>query len=256
MDVPVEEANSFGIIDINKDKRIIDFAEKPEKPATIPNNPGKSLASMGIYIFTTDALIEILNKDAQDPNSSNDFGHDIIPKAINKENVYAYRFGDEVGRVTQDAYWRDVGTIDSFYQANMDLLQPVPPINLYQRDWPIRTYENQLPPARTVSSVTGKEGSFINSMIANGVIISGGSVHNSILSSNVRIDDSATISNSILFNNVEVGEGCQLKNCIIDKYVKIPAGTEIGINPVDDEKRFTISEQGIVVVPEGYPFGK
>ena len=254
MEVPIEEANSFGVIDINKDKRIIDFVEKPEKPSTVPDNPAKSLASMGIYIFTTDALIKILKKDAQDPNSSNDFGHDIIPKSISQTNVYAYRFGDEIGRVTQDTYWRDVGTIDSFYQANMDLLQPVPPINLYQSDWPIRTYEHQLPPARTVSSVTGNEGIFINSIISNGVIISGGSVHNSILSSNVHINDSATISNSILFNHVEVGEGCQLNNCIIDKHVKVPAGTKIGINRVEDAKRFTISEQGIVVIPEGYPF--
>lgn len=254
MEVPIEEARSFGVIDINNEKRVIDFAEKPEKPSTVANNPAKSLASMGIYIFTTDALIEMLEKDAQDSNSDNDFGHNIIPKAIKQKNVYAYRFGDEIGRVTQDTYWRDVGTIDSFYQANMDLLQPVPPINLYQSDWPIRTYEQQLPPARTVSSVTDNDGIFVNSIIANGVVISGGSVHNSILSSNVRINDSATISNSILFNDVEVAEGCQLKNCIIDKHVKIPAGTKIGINPIEDAKRFTISEQGIVVIPERYLF--
>ncbi|MFT6984811.1 MAG: glucose-1-phosphate adenylyltransferase [Psychromonas sp.] len=254
MEVPVEEASSFGIMNIDNEKRIINFVEKPEKPATIPNDPSKSLASMGIYIFTTDFLIKILKEDAQDPNSSNDFGHDIIPRAIKDNNVYAHPFADRVGRVSQDSYWRDVGTIDSLYQANMDLLQPVPPIDLYQSSWAIRTYEQQLPPARTVSSAVGNEGVFINSIISNGVIISGGSVHNSILSPNVRIDDRVTVSGSILFNHVEVGKGCQLKNCIIDKHVKIPAETKIGIDPVQDAKRFTISEQGIVVVPEGYLF--
>ncbi len=256
MEVPVEEARSFGVIDINEDKRILAFVEKPEQPPTIAGDPAKSLASMGIYIFSSDALIELLEKDALNAFSSNDFGHDIIPEAIIDKNVYAYRFGDLIGRVSQDAYWRDVGTIDSFYQANMDLLQPVPPINLYQSNWPIRTYEQQLPPARTVSSSTGHEGIFINSIISNGVIISGGSVHNSILSSDVRIDDGATIENSILFNHVQVGKGCRLQNCIIDKHVKIPAGTEIGFDPFEDAKRFTISEQGIVVVPEKYPFAE
>ncbi len=137
--MPVEEARSFGVLSINEDKRIAAFVEKPEHPATIAGNPAKSLASMGIYIFSSDALIELLEKDAQNPASSDDFGHDIIPEAIKQKNVYTYRFGDAVGRVSQDAYWRDVGTIDSFYQANMDLLQPVPPINLYQNDWPIRS---------------------------------------------------------------------------------------------------------------------
>ncbi|MGB5443970.1 MAG: glucose-1-phosphate adenylyltransferase, partial [Psychromonas sp.] len=154
----------------------------------------------------------------------------------------------------QDAYWRDVGTIDSFYQANMDLLQPVPPIDLYQRDWAIRTYEQQLPPARTVSSITGSEVVFVNAIISNGVIISNSSVYNSILSSNVRVDDHTTITNSIIFEDVQIGAGSQLKNCIIDKHVKIPAGTEIGINPEQDAQRFSISEKGIVIVPQGYKF--
>lgn len=256
MEVPVEEARAFGVIDINEDKRILAFVEKPEQPPTIAGNPAKSLASMGIYIFSTDALIELLEKDAENAVSSNDFGHDIIPEAIKQKNVYAYRFGDAIGRVSQDAYWRDVGTIDSFYQANMDLLQSVPPINLYQNNWPIRTYEQQLPPARTVSSSTGNESIFINSIISNGVIISGGSVHNSILSSDVHIDDDTTVANSILFNHVQVGKGCKLQNCIIDKHVKIPDGAEIGINPLEDAQRFTISEQGIVVVPQKYPFAE
>ncbi|WED24189.1 glucose-1-phosphate adenylyltransferase [Vibrio sp. JC009] len=254
MDVPVEEAKAFGVMSVDEEQKIISFAEKPAEPATIPSDPEKSLASMGIYIFTTKALIDALEADAEDQNSSHDFGKDIIPKLIDKEAVYAHRFGGKTGRVSQDAYWRDVGTIDSFYQANMDLLSPVPPMDLYQTDWAIRTYERQLPPARTVSSATGNEGIFINSLISNGVVISGGSVQNSILSSSVKVGNGSTVADSILFDSVEVGEDCQLKNCIIDKHVKIPDGTKIGVNPAEDARRFTISEQGIVVVPESYLF--
>ncbi len=249
-----EEASSYGIMEINSDKRIIDFVEKPSTPPISPIDSTKSLASMGIYIFTMDALIDALEKNAADINSKNDFGHDIIPKLIQRESVYAYRFGEESGRVSQDVYWRDVGTIDSFYQANMDLLQPIPPLDLYQQDWAIRTYEQQLPPARTVSSTTKNSGQLINSIISNGVIISDASVYHSILSSNVRIFDNCSISNSIVFDNVEIGKGCQIQNCIIDKNVKIPAGTRIGFDTAGDKKRYKISEKGIVVVPEEYQF--
>ncbi|QUM85527.1 glucose-1-phosphate adenylyltransferase [Moritella sp. 28] len=254
MDVPVAEAKKFGVMAIDENRKIIEFSEKPEHPASRPDDPEKSLASMGIYIFTTDALIDALEKDADNPNSNHDFGKDIIPRLIDKEKVYAHQFGGSAGRVSEDAYWRDVGTIDSLYQANMDLLKPVSPINLYQRDWGIRTYEPQLPPARTTASETGNEGIFINSLISNGVLITGGSVQNSVLSSNVQINDGATVSASILFDDVEVGEYSQLQNCIIDKHVKIPPRTKIGVNKAEDAARFTISERGVVVVPESYKF--
>ena len=254
MEVPVTEATSFGVMAIDENQRIIEFSEKPEQPATLPHDPKRSLASMGIYIFTTDALVEALEQDADNPHSNHDFGKDIIPRLIDKERVYAYPFGGSTGRVTEDAYWRDVGTIDSLYQANMNLLEPVSPIDLYQRDWAVRTYERQLPPARTTSSETGNEGIFINSLISNGVLISGGSVQNSVLSPNVKIKDGATVYASILFDDVEVGEYCQLQNCIIDKHVKIPPRTQIGVNKAEDAARFTISECGVVVVPESYKF--
>lgn len=254
MEVPIEEARAFGVMSVNHKQQVIAFSEKPDDPTPIPNKPTKALASMGIYIFTTETLTKTLMDDASNLSSSHDFGKDIIPKLIDGENVYSHQFASEVGRVSHDAYWRDVGTIDAFYQANMDLLQPIPPMDLYQKSWPIRTYEPQLPPARTVSSATGNEGIFINSIISSGVIISGGSVQNSILSPEVRVENSATVSNCILLDNVEVGEACQLVNCIIDKHVKIPPGTKIGINKVDDGRRFHISEQGIVVVPESYQF--
>lgn len=254
MDVPKEEASAFGVMQTCADKRVEAFCEKPQLPATMPNDPTKSLVSMGIYVFDMETLKQALASDAELDTSNHDFGKDIIPKLINTEAVYAYHFGEDKGRVAKDRYWRDVGTIDSFYDANMDLLEPVPAMNLYQSNWEIRTYEPQLPPARTVASETGNEGIFINSIIANGVINSGGSVHHSILFPNVKINDGATIADSIIFGDVTVGENCQLANCIIDKHVVIPDGTVIGMDKTADAQRFHISENGIVVVPEGYIF--
>ncbi|EJB5268747.1 glucose-1-phosphate adenylyltransferase [Vibrio vulnificus] len=254
MDVNCKEAKAFGVMGIEENNRVHSFVEKPENPPHLPNNPERSLVSMGIYIFSMDILQSALTEDAQNENSSHDFGKDIIPKLIETGTVYAYKFCGSKGRVDKDCYWRDVGTIDSFYQANMDLLEPIPPMNLYQKDWGIRTYEPQYPPARTVSSGSGNEGIFINSMISNGVINSGGSVQHSIVSSNVRINDSATIVDSIIFDDVEIGEGCQLVNCIIDKHIKIPPYTQIGLNRLEDAQRFKISDNGIVVVPESYQF--
>ncbi|MGC9553525.1 glucose-1-phosphate adenylyltransferase, partial [Vibrio metoecus] len=254
MEVARHEASAFGVMAIDDQSRITCFVEKHSDPPCIPHKPDRSLASMGIYIFNMDVLKKALKEDSEIEQSSHDFGKDVIPKLIETGSVFAYAFCSGKGRVARDCYWRDVGTIDSFYDANMDLLQPVPPMNLYQKNWAIRTYEQQYPPARTVSSATGNEGIFINSIIANGVINSGGSVQHSIISSNVRINDSALIVDSILFDDVEVGEGSKLVHCIIDKHVKIPPNTEIGLNPSEDSKRFHISERGVVVVPESYQF--
>lgn len=254
MDVPRHEASAFGVMSVNEELKITSFFEKPSDPPPMPNNPNRSLVSMGIYIFDMETLKSALHDDSELEHSSHDFGKDIIPKLIETGSVYAYEFCGDHGRVAKDCYWRDVGTIDSFYDANMDLLEPVPPMNLYQKNWAIRTYEAQYPPARTVSSATGNEGIFINSIIANGVVNSGGSVQHSIVSSNVRIEDGATIVDSILFDDVHVGAGCELTNCIIDKHVKVPPNTKIGLNRAEDAQRFHISEKGIVVVPESYQF--
>ncbi|MFB9136799.1 glucose-1-phosphate adenylyltransferase [Vibrio olivae] len=254
MDVAREEATEFGVMAADSSGRISSFVEKPVDPPSMPNNPERSLVSMGVYIFNMDVLTSELRRDAKVENSKHDFGKDIIPKLLPNGKSFAYEFASDRGRVAKDSYWRDVGTIDAFYEANMDLLEPVPPMNLYQADWKIRTYASQNPPARTVSSATGNEGIFINSIISNGVVNSGGSVQHSVISSNVRINDSATIVDSILFDDVEVGNGCQLVNCIIDKHVKIPPHTQIGINRNEDAKRFHVSEKGIVVVPESYKF--
>ena len=254
MDVPRKDASAFGVLSANQDGLIQTFSEKPTNPDPMPGDPERSLVSMGIYIFEMETLQRVLEQDESSPSSTHDFGKDIIPKLIDERKVYSYNFCSDRGRVAKDCYWRDVGTIDSFYQANMDLLEPIPPMNLYQPSWGIRTYEPQLPPARTVSSATGNEGIFINSIIASGVVNSGGSVQHSVISSNVRIDDSATIVDSILFDSVKVGKGCKLVNCIIDKHVVIPDNTEIGVDRVEDAKHFHISENGIVVVPESYKF--
>ncbi|EOB4258764.1 glucose-1-phosphate adenylyltransferase [Vibrio vulnificus] len=254
MDVNCKEAKAFGVMGIDEHHRVHSFVEKPQNPPHLPNDPERSLVSMGIYIFSMEVLQQALIEDDDNDASSHDFGKDIIPKLIDTGSVFAYKFCGSKGRVDKDCYWRDVGTIDSFYQANMDLLEPIPPMNLYQKDWGIRTYEPQYPPARTVSSGSGNEGIFINSIIANGVINSGGSVQHSIVSCNVRINDSATVVDSIIFDDVEIGEGCQLVNCIIDKHVKVPPYTQIGLNRLEDAQRFKISENGIVVVPESYQF--
>ena len=254
MKVPVDEANRFGIMAVDDGNMITGFSEKPAQPESLPDDDKSSLASMGIYVFNRDLLIDVLRKDAEEASSGHDFGGDILPALLDKVRVAAYPFGGKGGRVTQDRYWRDVGTIDSYYQANMDLLEAVPPMDLYQPDWNIRTYESQNPPARTVPGLSGYEGLFLNSIVAGGVVIIGAGVGHSILFPGVHINESAFVSDSILFESVDVGAQAQLNHCIIDKGVHIPPGTIIGQDPEEDARRFHVSEGGIVVVPKSYQF--
>ncbi|MEJ2382676.1 MAG: sugar phosphate nucleotidyltransferase, partial [Gammaproteobacteria bacterium] len=186
--------------------------------------------------------------------SSHDFGRDILPRLIDSHAVYAHRFGGTEGRVTPDRYWRDVGTIDAYYAANMDLLESVPPLNLYQNDWTIRTYQRQTPPARTVPGSSGTEGIFINSILAGGSVVSGGSIQHSVLFPQVFVDDEAFVEDAILFEGVRIGAGAQVSRCIIDKHVQVPPGERIGHDRERDAARFTVSEAGVVVVPKGYRF--
>ncbi len=251
MEVTPEEAKGFGVMAIDEQDRIIEFTEKPATPKTLPNDPEHALASMGIYVFSMKLLMDALEADHADTTSEHDFGKNILPKLIENHKVYAYSFGGETGRVTPDRYWRDVGTLDSFYDANMDLLKPVPSLNLYQKDWPIRTYQSQSAPARTVPGKSGNEGIFINSIVAGGTVIAGGSVQHSILFPNVYVGDESSVQDSILFDQVQVGDGAQLKRCIIDKGVAIPANEKIGYDLDKDRQRFTVSEAGVVVVPKG-----
>ena len=255
MEVSVEAATAFGVIAVDENLNIVEFEEKPSHPTPLPNAPDKSLVSMGLYVFSSKLLKQALLEDQQDSASSHDFGKDILPKLLNGYNVYAYKFGGAKGRVTPDQYWRDVGTIDAYYQANMDLLQPVPPLNLYQPDWPIRTYQPQSPPARTIPGKSGAEGVFINSILAGGVVNSGGTVRHSILFQDIVIEDKAEVERSIIFGGGKIEAGARVRNCIIDKNVCIPAKMHIGFDVAEDRQRFIISENGIVIVPEGYTFG-
>jgi glucose-1-phosphate adenylyltransferase len=256
MEVPLPEASVFGVVQLDpRDaERITGFAEKPAKPSPMPDNLGKALVSMGIYVFSTAKLLQCLDEDHALAESSHDFGHDILPRLINEAPVYAYRFGGREGRVSVDRYWRDVGTLDAYYTANMDLLRPVPPIDLYQENWHIRSYAGQHPPARTVPGVSGNEGICINSIVASGVVISGGSAQASILFSGVVLDDESVVQEAILLDGVKVGSGAQLRRCIVDKGVVIPPNESIGLDPVQDRERFTVTERGVVVVPKGYRF--
>jgi glucose-1-phosphate adenylyltransferase len=254
MAVPRREASSFGIVSVDANQRIVDFHEKPRHPRGMPDDEHSSLASMGIYVFAMDVLADALRDDHDRADSSHDFGKDIIPHLIRDNPVYAYPFGGSRGRVTPDRYWRDVGTIDSYYEANMDLLKPNPPLNLYQDDWPIRTYHGQKPPARMVLGPQGQQGHLANSMLGSGTVLEGGIVRKSILFSKVHVGPDAQVDEAILFDSVTVGPGCKLRRCIIDKEVTIPAGQTIGYDLEADRRRFTVSEGHVVVVPKAYAF--
>jgi glucose-1-phosphate adenylyltransferase len=255
MHVPIEEASAFGVMSVNDEQRVVGFHEKPDQPVSVPGDSTKALASMGIYIFSRKLLCQILKEDHENTASSHDFGKDIITRLIESHDVYGYQFGQqEVGRVTCDAYWRDVGTIDAYYEANMDLLKAQPPLDLYQRDWSIRTVEGQGPPARTVPGASGQRSEIASTMMDSGSIICGAQVSHSILGRNVRVEEGAEVTRSIVGNGVRIGAGTKLNGCIIDKHVSIPPGESIGFDPADDAKRFTVSENGIIVVPGGYEF--
>jgi len=250
--VPVHEANQFGILDVNASDRITTFVEKPEHPPEIVGNPGFSLASMGIYVFTASSLFELLFEDAARKNSSHDFGKNIIPSIISRLNVHAFRFQDKNKKSVP--YWRDVGTLDAYYQADMDLVGIDPVLNLYDTEWPIRTFQPQFPPPKFVFNDEGtrgqsRRGEAHDSIVCQGSIISGGSVSRSILSSGVRVNSYATVDDCILFEGVNVGRHSRIRRAIIDKNVQLPPDTVIGYDIEEDRKRgFTVSENGIVVI--------
>ncbi len=249
LEVPLDQAKAFGVMSVDGDGRIVDFNEKPENPESVPGRDDVALASMGIYIFNTRFLYEQLIRDADDPSSSHDFGKDIIPAVIEHYRVFSYSFRDV--QSNNQGYWRDVGTVDAFWSANMELIEVTPELNLYDRQWPIWTYQEQLPPAKFVFDDEGRRGQAIDSMVSGGCLISGATVRRSLLFSNVHVHSYSEIDESVLLPDVDVGENCRIRKAIIDKGCKIPAGTVIGEDPVADAERFHVSEAGVVlVVPE------
>ena len=250
--VEIEEAaRQFGIVEIDASHRVIGFEEKPEHPKPIPGDQQYCLASMGIYVFRADFLFEQLLEDANRPNSKRDFGRDIIPAIIDRHRVYAFSFHNDTGRPT---YWRDVGTLDAFYAANMDLVSVEPAFNLYDKRWPIRTYQRVLPPPKFVfrgGDHSRRIGQALDSIVCSGCVISGGTVHGSILGPQVRINSFSEIHDSLLFDNVNVGRHCRIRRAIIDKDIEIPEHTDIGYDLEKDRQRgFKITDKGIVVIPK------
>jgi glucose-1-phosphate adenylyltransferase len=253
IEVDRSSASAFGILECDAESRIVGFEEKPREPKTVPGNPAKCLASMGVYLFETDTLFEVLEKDAQDRQSSHDFGRNVIPAMIETGRVFSYQFRDENKGAAK--YWRDIGTIGAYYQASMDLVQVTPELNLYDHDWPVHTFQVRAPPAKFVFAQAhggGRLGVAVDSMIGAGAIISGGRVQSSILSPWVRVNSYARVENSILFEGVEIGRHCRIRNAIVDKRVRIPEGTVIGYDVAEDRKRYVVSEEGIVVISESF----
>ena len=246
IEVPLEDASAFGVMGVKKDNRIESFEEKPDEPPAMPGHPDTALCSMGIYVFNKDFLIEQLIKDADSTSSSHDFGKDIIPSVIKSYRAFAYPFRD--ASTEKLGYWRDVGTVDAFWEANLELTTVTPDLNLYDQDWPIWTYQEQLPPAKFIFDDEGRRGMAISSMVSGGCIISGGLVRDSLLFSNVYIESYSTIEDSVILPEVKVGENCTIRRAVIDKDCKIPPGTEIGVDLEKDKERYHVSPKGIVLV--------
>jgi len=246
VDVPIERAGEFGIITTDDTNRVIKFVEKPADPDPIPDRLGLARASMGIYVIGTERLDRILIEDAANAGSSHDFGKNIVPSAIDRMRVFAYPFCDVETRA--QSYWRDVGSLDAFYEANMELVEVDPELNVYDHQWPIWTYQAQQPPAKFVFDEDGRRGMAVNSMTAGGCIISGAHVSRSLLSTDVRVDDGSRVEDSVILPSVSIGRRCEIRRCIMDEHCSIPDGMRIGFDPAIDAKRFTITPGGIVLV--------
>jgi len=243
---PGDAAGRFGVVETDTSGRVIGFEEKPDAPKRSAVNPAKSNASMGIYIFNTQFLIPILLEDAERADSTHDFGKDILPRIIERYRVFAYNFIDENKK--EALYWRDVGTLDAYYEANMDLVSVSPIFNLYDKVWPLWTWQQQYPPAKFVFADENRMGVALDSIVAGGSIISGGRVRRSVLGYDVRVNSFCDVENTIIYNHVNIGRYSRVRNAIIDRHVQLPEHTVIGFDPEEDRKRFPVSPGGITVV--------
>jgi glucose-1-phosphate adenylyltransferase len=247
LEMETERAREFGVMSVDTEGRVRSFAEKPNDPESIPGSPGKSLISMGIYVFNRGFLFEQLIQDADTPRSSHDFGKDIIPSVIKQYRVMAHTFRDP--RSGEQAYWRDVGTLDAFWEANLELIGVTPPLSLYDKSWPIWTYQEQLPPAKFVFDDEDRRGMAVDSMVSGGCIISGSTVRHSLLFSNVRVNSYAYVKDSVVLPDVVIGRNCTVRNAVIDRYCQIDEGTVIGLDQDADRKAgFYVSEGGVTLV--------
>jgi len=246
-EVPITDARAFGVMGTDAEGRITSFQEKPEQPVPISGHPGYALASMGVYLFNTRFLFEQLIKDADTTNSGHDFGRDIIPGLIGRYALFAHRFADSCVD-KQASYWRDVGTVDAYWEANIDLTKVVPQLDLYDLEWPIWTYQEQLPPAKFVFDEEGRRGMAVDSLVSGGCIISGATVRRSLLFSSVRIEARASVEDSVILPSVEIGRGAIIKRAVLDRRCKIPEGMVVGVDPDEDRRRFHVTAKGITLV--------
>ncbi len=249
--VPREEATAFGVMAVDADSRITSFLEKPADPPATPEDPTKALASMGIYVFNWKHLRELLLADAEDPNSAHDFGNDLIPDIVKNGKAIAHRFDDSCVRAEgAPSYWRDVGTIDAFWQANIDLTDFTPELDLWDRQWPIWTYSEMAPPAKFIHDESDRRGMAISSMVSGGCVISGTEVRNSLLFTQVHTNSYAVLDHSVILPNVVVNRRARLRKCVVDRGVVIPAGLIVGEDPVEDAKFFHVTEKGTTLITQ------
>jgi glucose-1-phosphate adenylyltransferase len=252
VEVPVAEATGFGVMHVDAESRIVDFFEKPAQPPEMPDKPGWALASMGIYVFRREFLNEQLRRDAADPQSTRDFGKDIIPFLVKHGRAVAHRFTDSCvrGRAEQHHYWRDVGTIDAYWQANIDLTDIVPELDIYDQDWPIWTYGEITPPAKFVHDLDGRRGEAVSSLVSGGCIVSGAFVRHSLLFTGVQVHSYSTVENGVILPYVDVGRGARLRNVVVDKGVRIPEGLVVGEDPTLDAQRFRRTTNGLCLITQ------
>ncbi|MEW6562020.1 MAG: glucose-1-phosphate adenylyltransferase [Pseudomonadota bacterium] len=250
IEVPLEDAKAFGVMSVDDESRVVAFNEKPANPSPMPGCTDRALCSMGIYVFNTRFLYEQLVRDADDPKSSHDFGKDIIPHLVSSHyRVYAQTFEDSCVKMDDGVpYWRDVGTIDSYWEANMELTKVVPDLNMYDQEWPIWTYQEQLPPAKFVFDQEERRGSAFDSLVSGGCIISGATVRRSLLFSNVRVNSFSSVEDSVILPNVTIGRNVTLKRVVVDKNCVIPEGMVVGVDREEDEKRFFVTSKGVTLV--------
>ena len=244
--VPVEEATEFGVMTVDEEHRIVRFNEKPANPEPMPGHDDIALVSMGIYVFDTDFLRDRLQADADDPNSAHDFGRNIIPATIDDDRAYAYPFQNV--ETEAQAYWRDVGTVDAYYEANLELIHVKPELNLYDATWPIWTYQEQMPSAKFVLDDEGRRGHAINSMVAGGAIVSGAEIVESLLFHDVTVDERSRVYRSVILPHVEIGKGCRISRAVIDENCILPDNLVIGENPEEDGKWFHVTAKGVTLI--------